>query len=93
MSFFKWNVRLSLCALALALLPGCESKQVDFEAVSFDQLTPEQQQRMRQLEEEARRAAASGQPMPPDAITEDMLTSGLMIDGVLVTQEQMDQMQ
>jgi Spy/CpxP family protein refolding chaperone len=93
MQSLKRHSCVAFCVVALVAIPGCGSKQIDYEAVTYDQLTPEQQQQMNQLHEEANRAAATGQPLPPDVITEEMLTSGMLQDGVLLTPEQYQQMQ
>ena len=81
--------RVKLCLLTvlclLGLLAGCGSNEITQEGVSFEQLTPEQQERIRHMHEEANRAAATGQPIPADMITEEMLLGGMLEDGVLVT--------
>ena len=83
---------LAALALAPAFLPGCESKVYDYPMTEGD-LTPEMIERHRQLEQEAQRAIAAGEPIPPDLITIEMLNSGMLNDGVLMTPEQQQQMQ
>ncbi len=82
-------MRIGAAALVLTALAGCGGDDTyTYETVPFDQLPPEQQEQARRLAEEAERAVAAGEPLPPEMITEEMLTSGRLVDGVLVSPEQ-----
>ena len=81
-------------ALAVASMTflGCGAAEEQVQVIGWEDLTPEQQEQMRQREQEAARAAAAGEPIPADMITQEMLLGG-MVDGVLVSPEQLKQMQ
>jgi hypothetical protein len=84
-----WAAALALSSVTFL---GCGSADEQVQVIGWEDMTPEQQEQMRQREQEAARAAAAGEPIPADMITQEMLLGG-MVDGVLVTPEQMQQIQ